>query len=103
MEEIAKWKKVYHFKVLGLSHPRDPTSLSANEVGIPGTLWISTEQKQGWQESKKSKMPPEHRPQSLHPYPFTEPWIHTVPDTLVGLPSQAKEELAFHFSAEETV
>lgn len=31
-------EKGLSFQSIGLSHPRDPTSLSANEVGIPGTL-----------------------------------------------------------------
>ena len=60
VEEILRWEKGYQFNVLGLRHLRDPPGSSANELGIPGTLRVSTEQKQSRQESKsKSKIPPE--------------------------------------------
>lgn len=87
MEEILRWKNGYYFSVLGLSHlstlqawgrestggaqPIDPSGLSANEVGIPGTLRTSTQQKQGWQESKRD--PTWAETMGIHPHPFREP------------------------------
>lgn len=91
MEEILRWKNGYHCSVLGLSNLStlqasgrestggaqliDPSSLSANEVGIPGALRTSIQQKQGWQESNRDPTwaetmghspPPFHRALHLH-------------------------------------